>query len=132
MRGTKYIPGTKKAGEEAHPPPSDAEYRELHEKYEEAGQGQVFAYWDELKPEEKGALYAQLEPIDPEHINKIVDKAVNPPKDEGEAKLEPLPGSATTSTIDSPEDQLNKWYNDGLKMISEGKVGVVLMVSPYT
>ncbi|KAK5171205.1 UDP-N-acetylglucosamine pyrophosphorylase [Saxophila tyrrhenica] len=122
--------GGKKESEDAVPPPSDEEYKELKEKFEKAGQEQVFAFYDELQPNEKGALYQQLQAIDPEHINKLADTALNPPKAESEEqkpKLEQLPDSATTSTIDSKEDALNKWHDDGLKLISENKVGVVLM-----
>lgn len=122
--------GGKKESEDATTPPTDEEYNEIKEKFEKAGQGQVFAFYDELQPGEKGALYQQLLPIDPEHINKLADTALNPPKptsEEQKPKLEQLPDSATTSTIDSKEDELNKWHEDGLKLISENKVAVVLM-----
>jgi UDP-N-acetylglucosamine/UDP-N-acetylgalactosamine diphosphorylase len=123
--------GGKKTDEEQAPPaPSEQEYNELKEKFTKAGQGQVFDFYDQLEDGEKGTLYQQLLPIDPEHINKLADTALNPPKAENEnakPKLEQLPDSATTSTIDSKEDALNKWYEDGLKLISENKVGVVLM-----
>jgi UDP-N-acetylglucosamine/UDP-N-acetylgalactosamine diphosphorylase len=67
--------GGEKAGEDAPPqPPTDSEFTELKEKYEKAGQGHVFQYWEELKPAEKGAIYKQLQPIDPEHINKITER----------------------------------------------------------
>ena len=111
-------------------PPSKEEYERMKEKYEKAGQGQVFQFYDELKPNEQGALYNQLYPIDPEYINKISDKALHPPEakeDDQKPKLEQLPDSATTSTIDSKEDALDKWHESGLKLISENKVGVVLM-----
>jgi UDP-N-acetylglucosamine/UDP-N-acetylgalactosamine diphosphorylase len=123
--------GGEKAGEDAPPqPPSDSEFNELKQKYEKAGQGHVFQYWEELKPAEKGAIYKQLEPIDPEHINKITETALNPPaetEEEKNPKLEQLPDSVTSSVIDSKEGDLNKWYDSGLKLISENQVGVVLM-----
>jgi len=111
-------------------PPSDEELKALKDKYEKSGQGQVFAFYDELKPEEQGALYQQLEPIDPEHINTITQRALNPPKSEDadeKPRLEQLPDSATTSTIDSKEEELSVWYDSGLELISKGEVGVVLM-----
>lgn len=122
--------GGKQSSETPVAPPTDEEYNELKEKYKKAGQQQVFAFWDDLKPEEKGSLYQQLEPIDPEHINKITDRALNPPKaetDDSKPKLEQLPDSATTSTIDSDEANLQKWYDAGLKYIADNQVGVVLM-----
>ncbi|KAK3672771.1 UDP-N-acetylglucosamine pyrophosphorylase [Recurvomyces mirabilis] len=122
--------GSKKQEGEVLQPPSENEYKELREKYKEARQEHVFNYWDDLKPEEKGALFEQLQGFSPEHNNKISDKAINPPKHESEdekPKLEQLPDSATTSTIDSKQEDLDQWYKDGLKLISENKVAVVLM-----
>ena len=123
--------GGEKTGEDAPPqPPSDSEFNELKQKYEKAGQGHVFQYWEELKPAEQGAIYKQLEPIDPEHINKITETALNPPaetEEEKNPKLEQLPDSVTSSVIDSKDGDLNKWYDSGLKLISENQVGVVLM-----
>ena len=111
-------------------PPSEQEFKDLKDAYEKAGQGQVFSFWDDLKPQEQGELYQQAKSIDVENINKITEKTLHAAKSEGEdkkAELEPLPESATTSTIDSNESDLKKWYDSGLKLISEGKVGVVLM-----
>jgi UDP-N-acetylglucosamine/UDP-N-acetylgalactosamine diphosphorylase len=111
-------------------PPSEAQYKELKEKYEKAGQGQVFSFWDELKPQEQGELYQQAYNLDPDHINKVSEKTLHSTKaenDDSKPKLEPLPETATTSTIDSNEADLKKWYDSGLELISEGKVGVVLM-----
>lgn len=123
--------GGKKQDSEAPPHiPTEEESKELRERYEKAGQGHVLTYWDELKPEEKGHLYSQLHPIDPEHINKIADKAINPPKPVSEdqtPKLEQLPDSATTSTIDSKQGDLEKWYKSGLELTAQNQVAVVLM-----
>ncbi|KAI7139601.1 hypothetical protein KC352_g29811, partial [Hortaea werneckii] len=123
--------GGKKEEDDAPPHiPTDEETKELRESYEKAGQGQVFTYWDELKPEEKGRLYSQLQPIDPEHINRVTEKALNPPPQEGEQQkpqLEQLPDSATTSTIDSKQGDIEKWHKSGLDLIAQNKVAVVLM-----
>lgn len=122
---------TSKSDETPPPPePSEQELSSLQEKYEKAGQKQVFAFYDKLTTGEKGTLYQQLSAIDPEHINKIVDTALNPPKPESEdakPKLEQLPESATSSGIDSKKEDLDKWYNSGIELISQNTVGVVLM-----
>lgn len=111
-------------------PPSNPEYQKLRDKYEKAGQSHVFRYWEELKPEDKGMLFQQLESIDPEYINKIAERAIHPPKSESDdhkPRLEQLPESVTTSTIDSEQEKLDKWFKSGLELISENKVAVVLM-----
>lgn len=130
MLSALNLGGKKEDSEEASPPPPDEDFNTLKDKFDKAGQGQVLQFYEELKPEEKGAIYKQLSPIDPEHINKLADTALHPPKAESEdqnPKLEQLPDSATTSTIDSKEDALSKWHDEGLKLISANKVGVVLM-----
>ena len=109
--------------------PSDDELKNLKQKYEKAGQEQVFAFYDELSTKEKAALYDQLSGVDPEHINTISRKALHPPKDDSNAepKLEPLPESATASILDSKPSDLEAWNARGLDLVAEGKVAVVLM-----
>ncbi|KAL1848788.1 UDP-N-acetylglucosamine pyrophosphorylase [Paecilomyces lecythidis] len=116
--------------EDAPREPSTQEFNELKEKFEKAGQGQVFAFLEELKPAEKTQLFHQLSNFDPTRINELADKALNPPKAAAEEKqttLEPLPEKATASIIDSNPEELEKYYKEGLKFVSENKVAVVLM-----
>lgn len=120
--------------------PSTEQVQELKENYEKAEQAQVFAFYDSLSVAEKAALYEQLSSFDPEYINTITSKALNPPKPEKkeesedgeeakdkEAELQPLPDSATASILDSKPEDIEKWYSQGLDLIAENKVGVVLM-----
>ncbi|OQO01874.1 hypothetical protein B0A48_12347 [Cryoendolithus antarcticus] len=116
--------------EETCHPPSENDYNNLRERFEKAKQGHVFNFYDDLQPEEKGFLYQQLEPVDPNHINEITEKALHPPKpkdDEEGPKLEQLPESAQCSVIDSKQDDLDKWYEGGLKLVADNQVAVVLM-----
>jgi UDP-N-acetylglucosamine/UDP-N-acetylgalactosamine diphosphorylase len=110
--------------------PTEQELQELKEKYQKAGQEQVFAFYDELSSTEKASLYHQLAGIDPEYINEITERALHPPKTEQEEKgpsLEPLPESATASIMDSKAEDIQKWYEAGLDLIAVNKVAVVLM-----
>ncbi|KAG8630847.1 hypothetical protein KVT40_002466 [Elsinoe batatas] len=122
---------TSKSDEPPPPPePTEQELSSLKEKFEKAGQEQVFAFYDKLNAGEKGLLYQQLSNVDPEYINKIVDRALNPPKTESEdakPNLEQLPDSATSSVIDSKKEDLDKWYEQGLELVSKNEVAVVLM-----
>ncbi|KMU79153.1 UDP-N-acetylglucosamine pyrophosphorylase [Coccidioides immitis RMSCC 3703] len=45
----------------------------------------------------------------------------------GSGKLEPLPDNATASILDSDPKALQRWYDEGLQLIAENKVAVVLM-----
>lgn len=109
--------------------PSAEQLSELKSKYEKAGQEQVFAFYDKLATAEKAALFEQLSRFSPDYINEITEKALRPAQAEeaSETKLEPLPENATSSAIDTAQEDLDKWYNSGLEMIAENKVAVVLM-----
>lgn len=134
-----HITSHKEAGTAPRQPEAQ-EVKELQEKYEKAGQEQVFAFWEELSPTDKAILFEQLEGIDPEYVNKITDKALNPPKETSKSedgedqdktdkapKLEPLPESALSSIYDSNADDLKSWYDNGLGYIAQNQVAVVLM-----
>lgn len=119
-------------GAEGVPPkePTEEEFNGLKAKYDKAGQAQVFTFYESLDVAGKAALFQQLSGFDPDYINEIAQKALNPPKAESEdvaPKLEPLPSEATSSVMDSNEADLAQWYDQGLRLISENKVAVVLM-----
>ncbi|KAG9554430.1 UDP-N-acetylglucosamine pyrophosphorylase, partial [Aureobasidium melanogenum] len=110
--------------------PSQEDFQKLLDKYTKAGQEQVFAFWTDINAAEKGMLYEQLVNIDPDHVNDITHRALNPPKPQSEdtaPKLEQLPESATSSIYDSKPDDLNRWYTQGLQFIAQNQVAVVLM-----
>ncbi|KAL8638578.1 MAG: hypothetical protein Q9228_004278 [Teloschistes exilis] len=110
--------------------PTKEEFEELKGKYVKAGQDQVFAFYEELSVAEKAGLFERLNSFDPDHINELADKALNPPKtsdEEREAKLEPLPEDATASILDSKDEDIQSWYTSGLELVSKGQVAVVLM-----
>ena len=106
--------------------PSEDAIKSIKETYEKAHQGQVFTFWDQLDKQQQAALYNQLTQIDPAKINEIVKKTKSTEK--ADAKdLAPLPESACASTIDASQEDRERWYTSGLKLISENKVAVVVM-----
>lgn len=110
--------------------PTAERLAEVRSKYDKAGQGQVFAFYDKLSSAEKAALFAQAEGFDPSYINELADKVLHPPKtgdNTHAATLEPLPDNATSSVLDSKDEDLQQWYDSGLKLIAENQVAVVLM-----
>lgn len=108
--------------------PSPEEFQQLRQKYTDAGQEQVFAFVDELKPDEKTRLFHQLSDFDPNRISHLADVALNPPKsEETQASLEPLPDVALASILDSDPKDIQQWYDEGLKQVADNKVAVVLM-----
>lgn len=124
------LPGLKKDSAPPAQEPNEDELKDVRAKYEKAGQGQVFAFYDSLDTAGKAAIFKQLSPIDPNHINELVEKVLHPAKtEEKEEKptLNPLPSSATSSVLDSQEEDLQKWYESGLELIANNSVAVVLM-----
>ncbi|KAJ5681484.1 uncharacterized protein N7477_001424 [Penicillium maclennaniae] len=117
------------SAEEAPREPSAEEFQQLQKKYNDANQGQVFAFIDELPTAEKSRLFHQLTNFDPVRINELAETALNPPKTEvaAAATVEPLPESATASILDSDPADIKRWYDAGLKQVAENKVAVVLM-----
>ncbi|KAJ9152060.1 UDP-N-acetylglucosamine pyrophosphorylase [Pleurostoma richardsiae] len=109
--------------------PSSEEVAALKEKYTQAGQGQVFTFYDSLSSADQAQLFHQLSGFDPVRINELADKALHPaPTDEKkEATLEPLPESASASIMDSDPADLDGWYRQGLALVAQNKVAVVLM-----
>ncbi|EGE07945.1 UDP-N-acetylglucosamine pyrophosphorylase [Trichophyton equinum CBS 127.97] len=111
--------------------PSAEEVAELKKKYEQAKQGQVFARFDSLTSNEQAQLFHQLSSFDPDHINKLVNRAnadsASALSSSEPKALEPLPESSTASILDSDPKDLERWYSEGLKLIGENKVAVVLM-----
>lgn len=110
--------------------PTEEQLKTLQEKYEKAEQGHVFAFYDTLSSAEKSDLYDQLAGIDPERVNEFTKRALSPAKgaaDEQKSGLEPLPDSATASILDSETEDIEKWYNVGLDLISKNRVAVLLL-----
>lgn len=128
----KNLIGKFTSQEEGVPPkePTDQELQELREKFKNHGQDQVFSFYDDLDVAEKARLYEQCSSINPSYINEITERALHPRKPEteqAETKLEPLPESAVASILDSRQDDLQSWYDNGLDLVAEGQVAVVLM-----
>ncbi|TRX95032.1 hypothetical protein FHL15_004117 [Xylaria flabelliformis] len=99
----------------------------LKAKFESAGQGHVFTFYDSLSDAEKETFFKQVQKIDPARINKLWDHAQNPPKEPENTVVEPLPESATASILDSKPEDLERWYNLGLDLIGKGEVAVILL-----
>lgn len=120
-------------GHSSAPPPqlpSEEAVKELQGKYKKAGQEQVFTFYDKLDTAGKASLYKQLSGFDPDHINALTKKVLQPSASESKdvsSQIEPLPASALSSVLDSKDEDLQGWYESGLDLIAENKVGVILM-----
>lgn len=101
----------------------DATLKALQSQFEEAGQGHVFKFLNQLSKEEKGELVQSLQTIDPLEATK--DFAAIGEKKESE-KIELFDGDTCIFNECSPAEQ-KQYYEHGLKLIGEGKIGLLLM-----
>ncbi|CAI9090627.1 OLC1v1025442C2 [Oldenlandia corymbosa var. corymbosa] len=98
----------------------------LLERLKDYGQEDVFALWDELSAEERDFLVKDIESLDVSRIDRIIRCSFN---SQGlpAAAIEPVPeGSVSTLEERTMEDR-ERWWNMGMKAISEGKLGVLLL-----
>ncbi|KAI8092984.1 nucleotide-diphospho-sugar transferase [Halteromyces radiatus] len=110
----------------------------LKTKYEQAGQGQVFQFYDELNVEEKARLMEQLLEIDVERVNSIYQKAIQASTvSHHNEQVEPLTKDVFDTILTDDEQPTNSrkrkykdiqdWETLGLSLIAKNQVAVILM-----
>ncbi|KAA8905019.1 hypothetical protein TRICI_005347 [Trichomonascus ciferrii] len=108
---------------------TSSDITEIRARFEAAGQGHVFTFWNQLTEAERESLLAQLELLDVEHITEIATKTLQKNVSEEQAKCEiaGLPANATDSVVDAAPAKRSRWYDLGLDLIAKNQVGVVLL-----
>ena len=110
----------------------------LKERFNSAGQGHVFAYYDTLPPTDQASLLAQLAAIDPARVNGFYTKAIaadEKAKTDSTDAISPLPRDVLESFVPSGDvnadaeisKRIEGHREKGLEAIAEGKVAVLLM-----
>ncbi|TPX34750.1 hypothetical protein SmJEL517_g02779 [Synchytrium microbalum] len=107
-------------------------YAALKPIFDEAGQGHVFTFWDSIKDDsqKQSDLLTALSGIDPARCNRIFKNTVGGGSKDvsgGGGGIKPLPSDSVYSTITGNADEIKKWKHEGLKLISENKVGLILL-----
>ncbi len=103
------------------------DWRTLKRKFEEAGQGHVFRFWDELDEKARQQFLEQLKKIDLNLVTRLVHDFVrNPQKAKFQGKLEPAEVIPIPQT---PEQQreAEKAQQMGEAVLRAGKVGLILV-----
>ncbi|KNE61707.1 hypothetical protein AMAG_06509 [Allomyces macrogynus ATCC 38327] len=107
---------------------ADVNIDELRAKFEAAGQGHVFAFFESLTSEEQAMLIAQLLAIDPDRVNRIHANAMAASHiDASATTIEPLPADVYLDAEHADAAQLAEFRAIGMQAIKDGKVGVLLM-----
>lgn len=113
--------------------PSAEQVHQLRETYEEAGQGHVFTFWDQLSAPEQAALFRQLQSIDPHRVNSVHQASLQAEQAAAAAAsthddITPPPPDQCGSVIAPRGDEdAARWNAVGLDAIRGGKVAVLLM-----
>ncbi|KAI7903870.1 nucleotide-diphospho-sugar transferase [Cokeromyces recurvatus] len=110
-------------------PFTDSEIQVLKNRYENAGQGHVFKFFDSISQDEKVELLKQLVEIDVDNLNTIYKKAIEGAEmaTKGVDELKPLSPDVFDSVLKHNDEQLKEWEMLGLQQIAHGKVAVILM-----
>ncbi|KAI8638375.1 UDP-N-acetylglucosamine diphosphorylase [Parasitella parasitica] len=99
------------------------DYQGLREKYQQAGQGHVFTFFEQLSTAEQQEFLCQLSGVNVEQVTKTGKKAMAKGTDNFGCQLEPLP----TNIIGDAASNREEWYKLGLSLIQQNQVAVILM-----
>ena len=94
-------------------------YEEALKKVSEYGQEHVLRYYEELSPEGKAALLAQIEQTD----FSVLVKATQADKEQVRGVITPIPAMKLAEI----EEKKAEYTEKGIEMIRAGKVGAVLL-----
>ncbi|XP_078436563.1 UDP-N-acetylglucosamine diphosphorylase 2-like isoform X2 [Wolffia australiana] len=98
----------------------------LVERLKDYGQEDVFAYWDEMSPEERDLLIREIQGLDLPRVDRIIRRSL---KSHGFSlpSYEPVPENAVSTLEERTPAERERWWKAGLKAISEGKLAVLLL-----
>ncbi|XP_070614549.1 UDP-N-acetylhexosamine pyrophosphorylase-like protein 1 isoform X3 [Erythrolamprus reginae] len=106
----------------------------LRVRLERAGQRPLLRFWAELGPAEREALLGTLGALEPEqlaeHCRRAAQACARPPRPcaEGlDGRMEPLPPEALGSVGGGDPAALQRWEEEGLRQIAQGKVAALLL-----
>eukprot|EP01104_Vermistella_antarctica_P006859 TRINITY_DN1754_c2_g1_i1.p1 TRINITY_DN1754_c2_g1~~TRINITY_DN1754_c2_g1_i1.p1 ORF type:complete len:578 (+),score=156.06 TRINITY_DN1754_c2_g1_i1:301-2034(+) len=107
------------------------EYSALKEKWEAAGQGHVFRFYDQLNDEQKAHLLSQVKDYDPEVVNALFhDNVVVPKQRQGtvvEDVVQPFPQEQVSSVDSFTAEETARYTDVGLREIANGHVAALLL-----
>ncbi|KAG0244143.1 UDP-N-acetylglucosamine pyrophosphorylase [Mortierella sp. GBA43] len=112
-----------------HQETGSTDIAQLKQRYVAAGQGHLFAFFDELSQEEQQNLVQQLSALNVERVNRIHQKATTCPSpmlNNQAAQIAPLPEECFDSIMEAEKDKVQEWTTLGLNQISQNKVGTRL------
>ncbi|XP_063704074.1 UDP-N-acetylhexosamine pyrophosphorylase-like protein 1 [Culicoides brevitarsis] len=102
----------------------------LRERLSNYGQEHLLQFWDALSNEERSALVEDIQELNLEEVQSFFKRATHSLTDNNtklDDRLEPIPESKYMSISRTSEEKLQMYRREGLRHVSESKVGVLLM-----
>ncbi|XP_013409535.1 UDP-N-acetylhexosamine pyrophosphorylase isoform X1 [Lingula anatina] len=102
----------------------------LRKELSENGQEHLLQFWDTLDEEKKQSLYSDLKNLDYAKNNIYFKRCMESLKLAGEKlddHLQPPPPEVCGSFLDTDKETLKKYEEDGLRLVSDNKIAVLLL-----
>ena len=103
----------------------------LQSKLSKFGQEHVLTFYESLNPTQQKSLIDEISRLDFERLARIFKKATTGTHEKTEIKLAPFPKSSFDSLLTASKETLSKWYENGLRLIAENKVAVILLAGNF-
>lgn len=107
-------------------PTSLSDEARARKRFEDAGQGHVFKFFESLNADEQAALLKDLDAINVDYINKAYASIAVDEEQRKTEVIEPFKGEVAV-LANASEAQAQVWRAKGMELIGAGKVGVLLM-----
>lgn len=105
-------------------------FEELKNRLVEFDQEHLIKFWDELTDDERKQLHKDIDELNLGEVNSFFLRATSSLEENGailDDRLEPVPDSTFMSICNTSQEILKGYTEEGLRQISENRVGVLLM-----
>ncbi|KAL5284382.1 UAP1 family protein [Megaselia abdita] len=102
----------------------------LKERLTKFGQEQLLKFWDELGEEDRQQLCLDVEELNLPELKQYFDKATASLSENSiklDDRIQPIPDTKLVVIARAPAEKLKEYQAEGLRQISKGRVGVLLM-----
>jgi len=100
--------------------------KELRKAAEQAGQGHLFAWWDQLDGEERNRLLSQIASVEFPLVQALTEKLMDKSGDPGLVALEPAPIIRVPRNSGEEKERRSAWER-GEALLREGKVAPLVV-----
>ncbi|KAG0728804.1 UDP-N-acetylhexosamine pyrophosphorylase [Chionoecetes opilio] len=102
----------------------------LRQRLEGHGQGHLMAFWDTLTKPQQKQLYQDLNELNLEEVCGFYQRTVHSLNEEHtklDERMQPIPANMHGSVTRTPLEKITNYEEAGLREVSEGGVGVLLL-----